>query len=313
MIIAFSLISGLVILMLGSEILIRNAVTAAYKMGISHLVVGVVLIGFGTSVPELITCLEAAFAGAPDIATGNVVGSNIANLLLILGVAAFLNAFKCESPTLTRDHLFLFFSFLIIVPFVFIPEIPRSIGIIMLFVLCYYGYRTLRTEKKIHPEEDIHEKVRPIKQLIPPILLSFLGIGLTILGAKILVYGAIELATHFGISEAIIGLTIIAVGTSLPELATAITASLKGHSDLVFGNVIGSNIYNVFGVLGATTLVNPLSIPQQIAHFDLWVMGVATLMTIYFTRKHRTVTRMMGFGAIILYGSYLGILGTRAF
>jgi len=320
------LISGFILLLIGGDFLVKGSVALARRLKMPPLIIGIVLVGFGTSMPELVTCVAAALEGSPDIAVGNVVGSNIANILLVAGVGAILVPIVTPVSEFKRDGTAVAVSTLMlaIVALIF-GDIGRIIG--LLFVLSLLGYvgfiyfsekAKLRRVEKQHLVAELKEIEtfygRPMTLLLSSVL-AVGGIALTILGAKLLVTGAIDLAQNAGISEAVIGLTIVAIGTSLPELVTAIVAGLRNHGDVSLGNILGSNIYNILGILGITALVDPLKIPAEIMRFDLWVMILATVMLALFAMRKLTITRIEGgfllaTYAVYLYMLYIGQSGT---
>jgi cation:H+ antiporter len=314
-----SLVAGFVLLVLGGESLVRGAVATAMRLGLSPLFIGIVLVGFGTSSPELVTSLQAAFAGSPGIAVGNVVGSNIANILLILGIGALLLPIVCEPKAFYRDGTVVGVSALILAGVVMIGHLDRWTG--LAFVAALLGYIVFTYVKESRTPDEaaaLREAEAGLKLDAEPMRLPLAlglaigGIGLTIYGAKLLVEGAIELAATYGISEAVIGLTVVAVGTSLPELVTAIIAAIKKHGDVAFGNILGSNIYNTFGILGITAAVHPLDVPFEIIEFDIWVMLVATVLLLFFAVSGWVVSRREGAVLLGLYVLYLAILAWGA-
>jgi cation:H+ antiporter len=312
------LLGGLVLLILGGELLVRGAVAIATRLGVSPLMIGLTLVGFGTSTPELVTSLQAALAGSPGIAVGNVVGSNTANILLILGLAAVIRPVTATSAAFRRDGSVVVLAALLCAWASLSGEIGRGVGTLLVAALVAYVVLTYLLERQsTSPSAALHAAEA---EAAPPAaggpLRSFgsllAGIAFTIAGARLLVDAAIELATGFGVSEAVIGLTIVAIGTSLPELVTSIMAALRGQSDVAFGNVIGSNIYNVLGILGVTALVQPLVVPAEIATLDIWVMLAATAALIVVTLTGWRVTRLEGGLMVAIYGAYLTWLALEA-
>jgi cation:H+ antiporter len=314
-----SLVAGFVLLVLGGETLVRGSVATATRLGLSPLFIGIVLVGFGTSSPELVTSLQAAFAGSPGIAVGNVVGSNIANILLILGLGALLLPIACDPKAFYRDGTVVGVSALILAGVVMIGHLDRWTGLAFVAALLAYIVFTYVKESRTPDEAAaLHEAEAALqvgdKPMRLPLALALAigGIGLTIYGAKLLVDGAITLAATYGVSEAVIGLTVVAVGTSLPELVTAIIAAIKKHGDVAFGNILGSNIYNTFGILGITAAVHPLDVPFEIIEFDIWVMLVATVLLLFFAVSGWVVSRREGAVLLGLYVLYLAILAWGA-
>jgi cation:H+ antiporter len=269
----------LVGLVIGGDLLVRGAVTLARGFGVSPLIIGLTLVGFGTSTPELVTSLQAAFAGSPGIAVGNIVGSNIGFVAVALS-----------------------------------GGIGRGVGAGFVVALLAYLLATVLFERRrqsaaatmyAHEAESVPQ-VRLGTGRAALILLA--GLVATLIGAKFLVTGAIELAARLGMSEAVIGLTIVAIGTSMPELVTSVIAARKGHGDVAFGNIVGSNIFNILGILGVTALVQPLAVPPGIAGVDIWVMLGATVVMLLFARTGWRVGRREGLVMVLAYAAYLAVL-----
>jgi len=277
-----AIFAGLVLLLLGAEVMIRGAVALARRMDISPHVIGLTVIAFGTSAPELFVSLKASFHGSPGIAIGNVIGSNIANILLMIGTVGVITPFVCKGAPLRRDGLVLLGGTVIFVAAGMHGMIERWHGALMLGLLiaylayCYYCERASNPDESVHAKEV--EEFDHLPQGVGKSLLFTIG-GLlgVLLGAQFLVDGAIEVARFAGVSETVIGITVVAVGTSLPELATTVVAALRRHSDVALGNIIGSNIFNTLGILGTVALVSPLPIPPEVMSMDLWVMVAVTV------------------------------------
>ena len=303
--------AGLGLLVFGGEILVRGAVSLAARLGVSPLLVGLTVVGFGTSTPELVTSLDAAFSGAPGISVGNVVGSNIANILLILAVAALIMPVAVSPKAFWRDAVALALASLAGTALVFTEELTRIAGVILLVGLAAYIVTAFRSERS-GPAETATPDPVATTGILRPALLAVFGIAITIVGARLLVSGAIDLASGLGVSDTLIGLTIVAVGTSLPELVTAVIAALRRQGDIAFGNVIGSNIYNILGILGATALVHPIPVPAEIAAFDIWVMLAATLMLIVLAFTGWRISRREGMAMLVAYAAYTGWLVASA-
>ena len=303
-----SLAFGLVLLVLGGEALVRGAVALAARLGVSPLLIGLTVVGFGTSTPELVTSLQAAFAGSPGIAVGNVVGSNTANILLILGTAALIVPVAVSPGAFRRDGGALVLVTLAAVVVVLTGTLSRPAGLALLAGLVLYLVFAYRSERRSGAAAANDAVDVPAIGLPLALLYAAGGIALTVLGARFLVDSASEIAARFGVSDAIIGLTLVAVGTSLPELVTSVVASLRRQGDVAFGNVVGSNIYNVLGILGATALIKPIPVPERIAGFDVWVMALATLALVAVAVTGWRVTRREGVALLVAYGLYVGWL-----
>lgn len=312
---ALQVAGGLVLLLVCGDLFVRGAVGVAERLKVSPLVIGLTLVGFGTSLPELFASIEGARLGSPGIAVGNVVGSNIANVLLILGVSALIapiavapGTFRVNGPVLIGATLLAILVFLL-------GEIGRGVGLCFLVLLIgFTGYSYWRGRQG-HSDEALSHLAEEVEAAPPRKASMTLYLGLTALGlagivggANLLVEGAIALARSFAVSETVIGLTIVAVGTSLPELATSVIAAFRRHGDVALGNVIGSNIFNVLGILGATALYRPLAVPAEIVALDAWVMLGSALLLIYFAMTQRLIVRWEGAVLLAGYGGYLGYL-----
>lgn len=305
---------GLVLLVAGGDTLVRGATTAARSLGVSPLLIGLTLVGMGTSAPELVTSLTAVLAGSPGIAMGNVVGSNTANILLILGLAALISPIAVDRDAFRRDGWVLVGSTALCVLAVIAGTIDYRWGLAMLAGLAAYlvwawmgerQHRDREARKYEHLSEDAPDAPGG---LWAGLGLAVVGIALTVGGARLLVDSAVIVAREVGVSDTIIGLTVVAVGTSLPELVTSAVAAFRRHADVALGNVIGSNIYNVLGILGVTALVAPIRVPPEIIRFDIWVMVGATALVVLFVRTGMRIVRLEGLALLAAYVVYLGWL-----
>jgi len=313
------ILGGLVLLFFGGEGLIKGAVSLARNFGLSKLLVSAVVVGFGTSMPEMTVSVGAALKGASDIAIGNVVGSNIANILLIIGFAAIMCPIFIAGAAVKRDTFVMLGASLALCGLAMTGMISFVAGLVMFAALIAYIAWSYTQDKKggaetaAHIEEDIEGESQLSR--FKATVYALCGLALLIGGAYILVEGAVSIARDFGISEAVIGLTIVAVGTSLPELATAVVAAMRKHSDVIIGNILGSNIFNILAILGVTAMISPIPIAAQIATFDVWVMlGIATFLSIYLLRGV-TIGRMSGLamiGTYIIYTVWLYMNGMSA-
>ncbi len=298
------LIIGLCLLVYGGNLLVDGSVNVAKKMGLSSLVIGLVLVGFGTSTPELLASLISVFKGSNGIAVGNVIGSNIANILLVLGAAAVVHPVKIDIKDFKRDGLVLMIASIFVVIASYLGFINRFMGLIFVLTLIGYVYYCYKTDKKNHKED---EEESPKMSLPKALIISIIGIALTMLGAKFLIDNAITLARIWGVSEAVIGLTIVAVGTSLPELAASMAASLKKENGVAFGNVVGSNIYNALFILGTVALVLPIKIDANMQIDSVIMLLVATILTaIAFWQK--CFSRTIGVLFLLSYSGYIWYL-----
>ncbi|MFD1342537.1 calcium/sodium antiporter [Litorisediminicola beolgyonensis] len=294
--------AGLPALLFGGEWLVSGAVTVAQRLRVSPLVIGLTLVGFGTSMPELITSLRAASLGSPGIALGNVVGSNIANILLILGLAAAIRPVAVDRSALRRDGGWVLAAALAVAALSLLPMIGRGAGLALVLALGLFLWTALRSGSvEAAPDE--------AQGTLPGALMRFgLGLALVLSGAVMLVEGAIGIARAAGVSETVIGLTLVAVGTSLPELVTSVVAARRGHGAVALGNVLGSNVFNVLGILGVTALALPLPVDEQIARLDVWVMLAATLVLLVFCHSGARLSRREGWALLLGYVAYLGWL-----
>lgn len=305
---------GLVGLILGGEMLVRGAVSAAQAFRISPMVIGLTIVGFGTSSPELVTSLQAALSGSPGLAMGNVVGSNIGNILLILGLAALLGPIAVAPRALRRDGTVVVLAALACLAVVLLGEVGRLGGGLLVLGLVAYLTATFALERRDSAAAALYAAEAEMvpgpapARLVPALLILAAGLAVILFGARTLVSGAVTLAEAAGISETVIGLTIVAVGTSMPELVTSVIAVRKGQGDVALGNVLGSNIFNILGILGVTALVQPMRVPPEIAALDIWVMLAATALLVVFARTGWRVGRREGAVMLALYAAYLAWL-----
>lgn len=305
------LLMGLSLLVLGGELLVRGSVATALKARISPLIVGLTVVSFGTSAPELFTSLSAALNGSSNIAVGNIVGSNIANIALILGITALVKPVLVERGILNRDAPLMILASLamwIVARNALITSTEGSIlllamaGFIGMMILYARRERKLQTESA-SDEVDAYGKLaeKPGYQLVGMILLG--GVGLYF-GSGWFVRGAQDMATWAGVSERVIGLTVVAFGTSVPELVASVIAAVRGHAAMALGNVIGSNLFNILLVLGATASIRPLEVDPAILSWDIWWMiGLAlALIPLALSKK---IGRVKGAALVLLYIGYI--------
>lgn len=309
---------GLVLLALGGELLVRGAVGMAARIGISPLLAGLTIVGFGTSMPELATSVQAAMAGSPGIALGNVVGSNIANILLVLGVSALILPLAVDPASFKRDSLAMGGATLLATGAVMMGTIGWAAGLVLLTTLIGYIWWAYKSESAApcpEAERHVHEaEDRPVPpDTGVPVLAGMVAAGLiaAIIGAGYLVEGATVLASAAGVSESVIGLTVVAVGTSLPELIACVVAVIRKHADVALGNVVGSCIYNLGGILGLTAVIHPIAVPLEIAQADIWVMLGVTALLIVQLRSGWRLSRAEGALLVGLYAAYTVFLGLR--
>ncbi|AQQ05512.1 MULTISPECIES: calcium/sodium antiporter [Stappiaceae] len=297
-----SLAGGLVVLIIAGDVLVRGSVGIAQRLGIPNLVIGLTIVAFGTSAPELVISLKAALEGAGGIAIGNVVGSNIANVLLVLGMPALIAATPCGETGATRNALFMVAVTIVFMALCFFTPIGLTAGLILLALLgVFLAASTMMAQKHrkeqkaiaaasagaaaadIPMEDDdgldeVEDVPDSVWIALAYILLGLVGLPL---GAHFTISGATSIATSWGVSEAVIGLTVIALGTSLPELATTVMAAIRQHGAVAIGNVIGSNVFNLLAIIGITAVIVPIDVPQEVLKLDIWVMlACAILLTI---------------------------------
>ena len=305
--IALYLLGGLVLLFIGAEGLIRGSSNLAIKIGITPLVVGLTVVAFGTSAPELVVSLKAALIGNSSIALGNVIGSNIANIALILGVAALIRPLDVHANVIMREIPIMIGISILLIILLLDGEIGLIDGVIFVTgVVVYTIVNIFLARKEKNPEVDAEFKEGLESKLGVPISILFVvvGLGLLILGANFFVQSAIAIAKLFHLSDAVIGLTIVAVGTSLPELITSIVASYKKEADIAIGNVVGSNIFNILSILGITAIIIPIS-SAGISYVDLGIMLIAAIVLFPLSRSGFLITRLEGAILVVGYVIYI--------
>lgn len=314
------LLAGLALLVAGGELLVRGAVQAAERLGISPLVIGLTLVGFGTSMPELVTSVQAGLGGSPGIAFGNIVGSNIANILLIAGVSALLCPIIVARSALRRDAVVMLAVAVVFAGLAGFLTLGRGVGASLVAALVLYLWFVIRQEASRAAAGAIHHKsvalsgadpglvAQPARGLVMPLLIALVGLGLVVAGGAFLVSGAVAIARGLGVTETVIGLTIVAIGTSMPELVTSVIAALRRQGDVAFGNVVGSNIYNILGIGGATALIAPSDVPDDIVRFDAPVMVGVSVLLVVFAATGLRIGRREGAALLAGYGAYLWLL-----
>lgn len=302
---------GIGLLTLGGEALIKGALGAAERLGISALLAGLVIVGFGTSAPELVVSIDAAINQQPDIAVGNVIGSNIGNLLLILGLCALITPLAAKPEALRRDGLMMLLATLLVVVLAWGSALNRLDAFILLVALISYLIWAYRTERQgelasaqLHAAE-ASEVTRKPQRTLYIVLFIVAGLACLIIGSQVLLSGAVGIAQHFGVSEALIGLSLVAVGTSLPELSISVLAALRRHADVAVGNILGSNIFNILGILGISALLQPLPMAARIISFDQWVMLGVTLVALLFLLTGKRLSRLEGAALLAGYIVYM--------
>ena len=312
------LIAGLVLLVAGAEVLVKGASRIAFMFGLSPLVIGLTIVAYGTSSPELMVSIQSSLAGQPDIAVGNVVGSNIFNILLILGISALITPLVVAQQLIRLDVPILIGISCLTLMFGLDGKISRvDGGIFVTGSILYTVFLMIQSRKENNTDvTDEYEReygdssVRSTKQILINAGLILAGLILLVLGSKFLVDSAIAIARSFGVSELVIGLTLVSAGTSLPELATSVVASMRGERDIAVGNVIGSNIFNILAVLGGAALLSPegLSVSQDAIRFDIPVMIAVAVICLPIFITGQLIARWEGLLFLSYYVAYTGYL-----
>lgn len=310
------IVGGLIVLVLAGDALVRGAVNLALRLGIPALIVGLTVVAFGTSAPELLVSVDAVLGGAPALALGNVVGSNTANILLVLGIPALITAMAVDR-SLSADFLVMMAAAVLFIALAFAGPFGPWHGAVLLAGLAmmlghsYVRARAHRAAECATGPCDEDEALEGAEAGISGGRIAFYLlaglIGLP-LGAHYLVEGAVNVASVLGVSDAVIGLTLVAVGTSLPELATTVAAALRRQGGVAMGNVIGSNIFNLLGIIGIAALIGPIPVPEMMLRWDLWVMLGSSALLGVFVFTGRSIGRLAGLGLIGLYVLYVVML-----
>ncbi|MDC0658487.1 calcium/sodium antiporter [Leisingera sp. SS27] len=308
---------GLVILLLAGDALVRGAVNLSLRLGVPALIVSLTIVAFGTSAPELLIAISAVHEGADGIAMGNVVGSNTANILLVLGIPALMRALHTSECSTRRNYIFMLCASVLFIGLAFCGTFTLWSGLILLTALAGVlgvAFRDARNHRRNGNDCAADADLEDIEEADPDmpywrvglyLLLGLIGLPL---GADLLVDNATIIARLYGVSEPVIGLTLVAIGTSLPELATTVMAALRRQADVALGNVIGSNMFNLLAIIGIATFIGPISVDPEFLQFDLWVMLAASLLLIPFVFFKQDITRVWGVILTALYLAYLFIL-----
>ncbi len=303
---------GIALLVYAGDWVVKSSVWVAEYFNVSKLVIGVTIVSMGTSLPELCVSLSAAIDGSANIAIGNVVGSNIANICFILGITAIIITLPIAKSVIRRDLMILLVATLLMAFSLIDGEINMLEGIFMLLLMGLYLYLTFKSSKKAESTEE--EDAKPVKK--HNILLSFLVVAIScaglIGGSELLVYGAENIAKSLGVSDRVIAVTVVAIGTSLPELTTSVIAAFKKELDLSIGNIIGSNIFNICAILGLTACVTPLEAEANVLSFDIWfLLGSVVLLgiTVFPIKGKTQIVRIEGIMLLALYIAYYVAMG----
>ena len=307
---------GLIILLLAGDALVRGAVNLSLRIGIPALIVSLTIVAFGTSAPELLISLQAALKGAPGIAMGNVVGSNTANILLVLGVPAILATLHTSHCNTRRTYLFMIAASILFIGLAYRGVFTFWSGIVLLSALAFVlgdAFMAARKHRKearglvVEDEEELEgaDPDMPWWRIIVFLVLGLIGLPL---GADLMVDNAEVIARRYGISEVVIGLTLVALGTSLPELATTVMAALRRQADVALGNVIGSNMFNLLAIIGITSIVAPIPVDIEELEFDLFVMLGASILIVPFVFFRQDINRVWGIALTLMYLTYVMIV-----
>jgi len=303
-------VGGLVLLVFGGDALVRGAVNLSLKLGISALVVSLTIVAFGTSAPELLIVIQSAFEGVPQLAMGNIIGSNIANVLLVLGLPALIFGIASQGTDTRRDYFLMIAASLLFIALVFTMPFGPLVGAILFLAMIgiigstvYYATKSGDTSSVI--AEEVEEAHDPLWKAVMFLILGLIALPL---GAKFLVDGSIEIATRYGISEAVIGLTIVAIGTSLPELATSVAAAYRRQADVAIGNVLGSNLFNLLAIGAVAAFFGPVPVDPQFLKLDLWVMLAASALLLPYVIWHANLNRVWGVAFCLAYAGYMWVI-----
>ena len=298
--------AGLALLFVGGELLLRGAVAIALRSGLSPMLIGLTIVAFATSMPELLVTVTAGLGGVTDIGVGNVVGSNIANILLILGAAALIRPIVVHSRIVLRDASAVVLASALFILFALMGDFSSLHGAVMIALLVTYVWISYRWELNGNGSEAVEAEVLDEAEKVPGslpkcLLILAAGLGGLCLGSDFLIDGAVVIARAAGVSETVIGLTLVAFGTSLPELATAIVAGLRDHTDVTLGNVLGSNIFNILLIIGVLAMMTPFAVAEEVMSFDIWVMAGVSVLVIPVMLSQRRIGRIEGLVFIALY------------
>ncbi|MFP4227346.1 MAG: calcium/sodium antiporter [Salinivenus sp.] len=304
-----SIAGGLVLLVVSAEVLVQGAASVARQIGLSSLVIGLTVVSVGTSLPELVVSVEAAVTGSGGLALGNVIGSNIANIALILGVVALISPIAVQAQVVRLDAPLLVVASIGFIALIWDGGLGRVDGAIL--TLGILGYVSYTVSLARRAESDIRDPATTVFQTPDSLLLNGVLIAIGIVGlvggAHVLVTGAVSIAAALGVSPVVIGLSVVAVGTSLPELATSLVAAWRGQGDIAVGNALGSSIFNLLGILGVTGLVHPLS-TASLGWVELSIMLGLSILIVPLLRSSSTLGRVEGAALVLCYVGYMGYL-----
>ncbi|MEO1312277.1 MAG: calcium/sodium antiporter [Pseudomonadota bacterium] len=302
---------GLVLLLVAGDLLVRGAVAISLRLGIPALIVSLTIVAFGTSAPELLIAVDAALAGAPGLALGNVIGSNIANVLLVLGVPAVVSGLHTSQCDTRSSYLQMMGATLVFIALMFLGPLEIWHGAVLLMLLvamigkAISDARAARAADATTMSDEVAEAAEHPLPVWRAVLYLVAGLAGLPLGADLLVDGARQIASQMGVSDEVIGLTLVAIGTSLPELATTVMAAIRKQADVAIGNVIGSNLLNILAIMGVTSMFGPLVVDPGLLRVDIWVMLGASLLLLPFVYMRWNMNRTTGIVFIIAYGVYM--------
>ncbi len=307
---------GLVVLIVAGDIMVRGAAALARHWGVPSLIVGLTIVAFGTSAPEMVVGVQASLTGAGDLAAGNVVGSNIANVLLALGLPALILAIPTNMAGVARNSFIALFAavLLVFLSFVHSPLLRWQGAILFAGIIAYLFYMFRLAKAGV--DDPILEEMTEIDEgeaglptnMLKSVAFVVVGIIGLIIGGNLIVTNAVTIAEAFNVPKTIIGLTIVAIGTSLPEIATVVVATYRGHPEVAIGNVLGSNVFNVFAVMGASALAGPIGIDKILLRFDFWVMLASSLVLLLFVLRRQPIGKKAGLAFTLAYAVYLCVV-----
>lgn len=302
------IIAGFVLLMLGGEFVVQGAITFANRLRVPPLLIGFTVVAIGTSLPELAVALEAVSREAPDIAVGGILGSNVANVMLVLGTASLIGAASETGPGISRDAGAVAAATAILLTVVLVGEIVWQLGVLMLLGLAAYYAYSYRISKSEEGATDEDDSWLPDNMMLT-ILVTIVGAYMIWTGAEILIEGATGLASRYGITESVIGLSIVALGTSLPELAVTLVAGLRKQGGVAVGNILGSNVINIMGILGvAAAYSGGLVISSEFADRDIWVVVLTSGFIVAMLLDERRIGKRVGAAMVGGYLAYMAML-----
>ena len=303
------IVTGLALLYYGGDFLVTGSVRFARYLKVSSFVIGATVLAFGTSSPELAASILAALDDAPELAMGNIIGSNMANIGLVLGLACLIAPIKIASSRFKREYLPFLLSALLILFLAWDLKIHRLEGILMVGLLAIYIWRSFNYKEDLNTQPEEEVRIFSGKGPTFQVLLILIGLFCLVSGAKLLVSGGVSIARTLGIGEWFIGITVVAIGTSLPEIVSSIMAARRGHGEMAIGNIFGSNIFNILMVLGITSIIHPLNITEPI-HPDLMIgTGLTCLLLILMLRGKYSLGKISGVILLVTYFLYIALKG----